>query len=75
SNGFILKVKDTGAGIPDNEIKYIFEPFYRVDKSRNKSIAGYGLGLNIVKKIIEAHNGTIEVKSEKDKGTEFIVRI
>lgn len=73
--GFILKVKDNGAGIPDNEIKYIFEPFYRVDKSRNKSIAGYGLGLNIVKKIIEAHNGTIEVKSEKDKGTEFIVKI
>jgi len=75
SAGFILKVKDTGAGIPDNEIKYIFEPFYRVDKSRNKSIAGYGLGLNIVKKIIEAHNGTIEVKSIKEKGTEFIVRI
>jgi signal transduction histidine kinase len=75
STGFIFKVKDTGAGIPDNEVKYIFEPFYRVDKSRNKSIAGYGLGLNIVKKIIEAHNGTIEVKSIKDKGTEFIVRI
>ncbi|MBN8572164.1 MAG: HAMP domain-containing histidine kinase [Ignavibacteria bacterium] len=75
SNGFILRIKDYGAGIPDNEIKYIFEPFYRVDKSRNKSIAGYGLGLNIVKKIIEAHNGTIEVKSEKDKGTEFIVKI
>jgi signal transduction histidine kinase len=73
--GFILKVKDNGVGIPSEEIKYIFEPFYRVDKSRNKAIIGYGLGLNIVKKIIEAHNGTIEVTSEKDKGTEFIVKI
>lgn len=73
--GFILKVKDNGVGIPAEEVKYIFEPFYRVDKSRNKAIIGYGLGLNIVKKIIEAHNGTIEVKSEKDKGTEFIVKI
>ncbi len=75
ASGFILIVKDNGAGIPAEEVKYIFEPFYRVDKSRNKAIIGYGLGLNIVKKIIEAHNGTIEVKSEKDKGTEFIVRI
>jgi signal transduction histidine kinase len=73
--GFILKVIDKGTGIPEGEIKYIFEPFYRVDKSRNKAIIGYGLGLNIVKKIVEAHNGTIEVKSEKDKGTEFIVKI
>jgi signal transduction histidine kinase len=75
TNGFILKVTDKGTGIPAEEIKYIFEPFYRVDKSRNKVIAGYGLGLSIVKKIVEAHNGTIEVKSEKDKGTEFIVKI
>ncbi len=73
--GFILKVKDNGAGISADEIKYIFEPFYRVDKSRNKAVAGYGLGLNIVKKIITAHNGTIEVRSEKDKGAEFIVKI
>lgn len=75
TSGFILKIKDNGDGISEAEIKYIFEPFYRVDKSRNKAITGYGLGLNIVKKIIDAHNGTIEVKSEKDKGTEFIVTI
>jgi len=74
-NGFILRIKDKGVGIPSAEVKYIFEPFYRVDKSRNKAITGYGLGLNIVKKIIDGHGGTIEVKTEKDKGTEFIVKI
>ena len=73
--GFILNVKDRGVGIPKEELNFIFEPFYRVDKSRNKAIMGYGLGLNIVKKIIELHNGTIEVKSEKGFGTEFTVKI
>lgn len=75
TDGFILTVADKGIGIPKEELSFIFEPFYRVDKSRNKAIMGYGLGLNIVKKIIELHNGTIEVKSEKGLGTEFTVKI
>jgi len=74
-SGFILVVKDTGIGIPPEEMKYIFEPFYRVDKSRNKTISGYGLGLSIVKKIVEAHKGTLEVSSVPNEGTEFTVII
>jgi len=65
----IVTIKDYGHGIPKGELPFIFEPFYRVDKSRSKKTGGYGLGMNLSKKIIEAHNGTIEIKSEPGKGT------
>ena len=54
-------------------IKYIFERFYRVDESRSKNTGGIGVGLTIVKSIIDLHQGTIEVRSELNKGSEFIV--
>ncbi len=61
--------------IPAEDLPYIFERFYRVDKSRNRSTGGAGIGLTISKAIAEAHKGRISVKSEINKGTEFIVSI
>ena len=67
----LLEIQDYGQGIPDEEIDLIFEPFYRVDKSRNKDTGGYGLGLSLCKTIIEEHGGTISVKSSMGLGTRF----
>lgn len=65
----IIHIKDSGVGIPRKELPFIFEPFYRVDKSRSKDTGGYGLGLNLCKTIMEAHNGKIEIESDQGKGT------
>lgn len=70
-----LTVSDTGVGIPDDELKHIFDRFYRVDKARSGSSHGAGLGLSIVKWIVEAHNGIIEVKSDVDSGSTFIIKL
>ncbi|MGL4797141.1 MAG: sensor histidine kinase [Paraclostridium sp.] len=70
-----LSIKDTGIGIPKEDLKYIFERFYRVDKSRNKETGGIGVGLTIVKAIVSTHNGTISVYSQLGKGTEFIIKL
>ena len=68
---FIFKVSDNGIGIPKNDIPRIFERFYRVDKTRSRDIGGSGLGLSIVKHILEAHSSQIKVESEESKGTKF----
>jgi len=69
----IIKVKDTGIGIPKEHLDRIFERFYVVDKSRSKKLGGTGLGLSIVKHIVLLHNGKIDVKSSPGEGTEFII--
>ena len=69
----VIKVKDTGIGIPKEHIDRIFERFYVVDKSRSKKLGGTGLGLSIVKHIVLLHNGKIDVKSTPDEGTEFTI--
>ena len=69
----ILIIKDTGKGISKNDMNKIFEPFYMVDKSRNKSVYGFGLGLSICKEISNLLDIEIEIKSEIDVGTEIIL--
>lgn len=68
-----ITIADKGIGIPDQELHHLFKSFYRA--SNVGSIAGYGLGLHIVKKCVEAHSGVIEVESEVGKGTTFLVTI
>ena len=70
-----VRVADRGPGIPDEEQKHIFDAFFRGRRAIQDQVHGTGLGLNLVKRIIEAHGGTIQVSSAPAKGTEFIVRI
>jgi signal transduction histidine kinase len=66
-----ISVADTGEGIPAKDLPMIFERFYRVDKSRARATGGTGLGLTIAKRLVEAHGGTIEVRSVLGQGTTF----
>ncbi|MCX7745861.1 MAG: ATP-binding protein [Clostridia bacterium] len=70
-----IGVKDSGAGISDEDLPHIFERFYRADKSRNRLTGGAGIGLTITKSIVDAHEGKIEVKSKLNEGSEFRVFI
>jgi len=70
-----LVVKDNGPGIPKEDLPYIFERFYRADKSRNRLTGGSGIGLTISKAIVVAHGGAIDVNSSSEFGTEFIVSL
>ena len=65
----VVQITDYGIGIPAEELVFVFEPFYRVDKSRSKDTGGYGLGLSLCKTIMEAHNGKIEITSKPGEGT------
>lgn len=71
----VITVKDNGCGIDDNDIQYIFERFYRTDKSRNRSTGGAGIGLTITRAIVQLHGGTIHVESKKGVGSLFKVTI
>lgn len=72
-NNIVLKVKDTGIGIPKEHQERVFERFYRVDKSHSKEIGGTGLGLSIVKHGVMYHGGEISMESEPGKSTEITV--
>ncbi len=72
----IIEIEDTGIGISKEDIEHIWERFYKADISRTNTAYGeYGLGLSIVKQLVEMHQGTVEIKSEKGKGTTFIIRL
>ena len=70
----VIRIRDYGSGIPKEELPYLFEPFYRTDKSRSKDTGGYGLGMSLCKKIMEAHGGKIEIHSEVNVGTTVVLR-
>lgn len=68
-----IAVSDTGVGIPAEDLPYVFERFYRADKSRNRLTGGSGLGLAIASAIVKAHRGSISVRSEPGRGSTFVV--
>jgi len=70
-NMLLIKVEDTGRGIPAEDLPRVFERFYRGDKSHSREVPGTGLGLAIVKHLVEAHQGTIEVRSVPEQGSSF----
>ncbi|GAB0168008.1 HAMP domain-containing histidine kinase [Lysinibacillus sp. CTST325] len=70
----VVKIEDNGIGIAEENIPYIFDRFYRVDEARNRQIGGTGLGLSITKMLLEKYNSSIEVKSDKNVGTVFLLK-
>lgn len=70
-----IVVRDSGIGISEKELPFLFEPFYRVDKARRYDSGGYGLGMSLTKKIVEAHGGKISIKSSLDIGTTVTITL
>jgi signal transduction histidine kinase len=71
----VVRVTDDGPGIPADDVSSVFEPFFRVDRSRSKKTGGYGLGLSICKRIVDAHGGSIAVENNPGRGAAFIVSL
>ncbi len=74
-NDAYIKIIDNGIGIPEEDLDRIFDRFYRVDKARTREMGGTGLGLSIAKEILDQNKGSIDIKSQKGKGTEVVIRI
>lgn len=73
-NQLVITVADTGYGIPEQYRESIFQPFFRVDKSRSREYGGVGLGLSLVWEIVALHNGKIRVEESSEKGTAIAVK-
>ncbi|GAA4574400.1 sensor histidine kinase [Planotetraspora kaengkrachanensis] len=71
----VIDVEDTGSGIAAEDLAHVFERFWRADKSRNRATGGSGLGLSIVRKLAEAHGGTVSATSEPGRGSVFTLRL
>ena len=69
----LVRVRDDGPGIPESDMANVFEPFYRLDRSRSRKTGGYGLGLSICKRIMEAHGGSIAVTNNSRRGATFVL--
>jgi two-component system, OmpR family, sensor kinase len=74
-DGVQITVDDDGPGIPPEEREHIFEPFYRLDRSRDRNTGGFGLGLSIVRKAVALHGGTVAVEDSALGGARFVVRL
>lgn len=74
-NDLVLRVRDHGQGIPDEQVEHIGEPFYRSDPSRNRESGGTGLGLYLAKLVVQAHGGTLKLRDTGGQGTSFEARI
>jgi signal transduction histidine kinase len=70
-----ISVRDDGPGIPEGDLANLFEPFFRVDRSRSKKTGGYGLGLSICKRIVDAHGGVLTVTNSAPRGAVFTVTL
>ncbi|MCL6602954.1 MAG: HAMP domain-containing histidine kinase [Paenibacillus sp.] len=71
----LIQIADNGVGMPEEEIRNIFKPFYKVDKARSREVGGSGIGLSIVKRVVDLHHGQIEVTSALEKGTTVSVQL
>lgn len=71
----VVRVKDDGPGVPPADLTHLFEPFFRVDRSRSKKTGGYGLGLSISQRIVEAHGGSLIVRNLAPRGAEFVATL
>lgn len=72
-NGVVVRVADTGPGIPAEDLPHLFEPFFRVDRSRSRKTGGYGLGLSLCRRIMESHGGAIAAKNNTERGASFVL--
>jgi signal transduction histidine kinase len=75
ASSLTVRIRDTGVGIPEEDLNQLFERFYRVDKDRSRATGGSGLGLAISKQIVEMHGGSISVRSEVGVGSIFEIRL
>jgi preprotein translocase subunit SecG len=75
SDRVVIRVTDDGPGIPEHDMPNLFEPFCRLDRSRSKKTGGYGLGLSIAKRIVEAHGGSIAVENNPTRGASFVMSL
>ncbi len=71
----LIEVSDTGEGIPEESLPFVFDRFYRADRSRSRERGGTGLGLAITRELVEAHGGSIEVSNRQGGGTVFSIEL
>ena len=74
-NCLVIRVQDQGPGIPEKELERVFEPFYRVERSRGRNTGGTGLGLSIARNIAQLHGGALILRNRKDRGVEAVLNL